>query len=142
MRLNGEGFSMFAQRPLAAEVGGYKVRGHVDWMTASGSYEPYKPYFFLHEYKRQKASEADPLGQLLISMIAAQTLNDDGLPVYGSFVIGRSWSFVLMHGKEYSFSQAFDSLDEGELGRIWHTLHRTRELIVQRVAAEQQAGSR
>jgi hypothetical protein len=52
-------------------------------MLASGSYEPESPYFFIHEYKRMKQSEADPLGQLLIAMIAARTINADEKPIYG-----------------------------------------------------------
>ncbi len=136
IQLNGSGFASFSQRKLSARVGEYFVEGYVDWMTASGSYEPITPYFFLHEYKRQKGFEADPLGQLLISMVAAATLNADGKPIYGCYVLGRYWSFVLLEGQEYGFSQGFDALDRGELGRIWHTLRRTRELIAQRVAEE------
>ena len=134
--LKGPGFASFSQRKLSAQLGEHHVEGCVDWITASGTYEPITPYFFLHEYKRQTGTEASPLGQLLISMLAAATLNADGKPIYGCYVLGRYWSFVLLDGQQYGFSQGFDALDRGELGRIWHTLRRTRELIVQRVAEE------
>jgi hypothetical protein len=137
VELKGPGFASFSQRKLVAQLGDYRVEGYVDWMTASGTYEPIKPYFFIHEYKRQMGAETSPLGQLLIAMLAAATLNADGKPIYGCYVLGRYWSFVLLQGQHYGVSQGFDALDRGELGRIWHTLRRTRELIVQRVAEEQ-----
>ena len=70
-------------------------------ITATGKRVPKHPYFFIHEYKKELESSSDPLGQLMIAMVAAQHLNQDGNPLYGAYVVGRSWNFVILDGKEY-----------------------------------------
>jgi hypothetical protein len=105
-------------------------------MVATGTYEPEQPYFFLHEYKRYKGSEADPLGQLLIAMIAAQHLNEEGLPLYGCFVAGETWRFVLLEGKEYGVSKGYDATNEQELHIIWNILQHTKQIIEERVKGQ------
>ena len=87
----------------------------------------------MHEYKRSQGTEADPLGQLLIAMVAAQRLNADGQPLYGCYVIGKFWHFVLLEGQTYSVSQGYDATDAGELRIIWSVLVHTKQLIEERV---------
>jgi hypothetical protein len=135
IHLHGKYYNNFFERKLKAEIATYRVEGIVDFMVASGTYEPEQPYFFLHEYKRFKGTEADPLGQLLIAMIAAQQYNSDGLPVYGCFVAGETWRFVILVGKEYATSQAYDATNEQELRIIWSILNHTKMIIEERVEA-------
>ncbi|EDN70114.1 hypothetical protein BGP_2120 [Beggiatoa sp. PS] len=54
-------------------------------------------------------SSGDPLGQLLIAMVAAQKLNNDLKPIYGCYVMGRLWFFVVLEGLDYSTSLAYDA---------------------------------
>ena len=127
------GYNSFQERMLRAEVDGWQVEGVVDWMTAIGSFRPEIPIFFLHEYKKTKNAQADPEGQLLIAMVAAQRLNADGQPLYGCYVIGKFWHFVLLEGQTYSVSQGYDATDAGELRIIWSVLVHTKQLIEERV---------
>jgi hypothetical protein len=129
----GKSYQVFLNRKIAIQIGEQKVEGRPDYIVASGTYEPEKPYFFLHEYKRFKGTEADPLGQLLISMVAAQLYNKDGLPIYGCFVVGRYWSFVVLEDKGYAVSRGYDATDEHELHTIWNILHHTKIIIEDRV---------
>jgi hypothetical protein len=124
-------YNLFHERALKAKVGNYEVKGVVDGMLASGSYEPESPYFFIHEYKRMKQSEADPLGQLLIAMIAARTLNADGKPIYGCYIIGTYWRFVVLDGDHYAQSQGYDATDKTELNIIWQTLNEAKRIVVE-----------
>jgi hypothetical protein len=101
-------YRFFADHMLKAEVEGYHLNGFADLVLASGKYEPIAPYFFLHEYKKEQNFEADPRGQLLAEMLAAQAINNNGKPIYGCYVIGRNWFFCVLSGKEYSFSLAYD----------------------------------
>jgi hypothetical protein len=126
-------YNEFLQRKLSAHINDYRVQGVVDYMVATGVYEPEKPYFFLHEYKRFKGTEADPLGQLLIAMLAAQQLNNDGEPIYGCYVFGAIWNFVLLEGNQYSASQGYDARDKQELEIIWKILYQTKLMIEQKV---------
>jgi hypothetical protein len=129
----GDYYNLFNDRPLKAVVKGYPVSGIVDGMVAGGSYEPHEPYFFLHEYKKMKGTDADPLGQLLIAMLAARELNQDDKPLYGCYIIGTYWRFVLLEGDTYCQSQGYDASDEGEIQIIWSILHQTKLYVEERV---------
>jgi hypothetical protein len=132
---SGEGYQGFIGRKMTFQQGDIKSEGQPDFVVATGSYEPEQPYFFLHEYKRFKGTEADPLGQLLIAMIAALHENNDDLPVYGCFVVGATWTFVLLEGDQYCISKIYDAKDKQDLHVIWNILHHTKMIIEERVKA-------
>lgn len=124
-------YQPFAQRPLKAEVNAIWLSGVVDFMVASGKYEPEAPYFLLHEYKRSRFGyDQDPVGQLLATMVAAQALNNNGHPVYGAYVIGRHWYFVILEQKDYAISLPYDSTRD-ELYDILRILQGVNILIQQ-----------
>lgn len=123
----------FAGRTLILPHEKYEIKGNVDWMTARGFAEPQTPYFFLHEYKRLRKVETDPLGQLLIAMVTAQKHNADGFPVYGAWILGKSWQFVLLDGNVYSESKTYDASDVEDITKIWLILNKTKQIIYDRV---------
>jgi hypothetical protein len=104
-------YKVFTQRPMSVSYadGTKTTSGKVEFMLAKGKQTPQKPFFFLHEYKQENRKDNDPLGQLLIAMVAAQTQNADGEILYGCFVSGRNWFFVILEGKEYSVSNAYNA---------------------------------
>jgi hypothetical protein len=105
-----ERYQPFAQRPLKAEIHAIWLSGMVDFMVASGKYEPEAPYFLLHEYKRSRFGyDQDPVGQLLATMVAAQVLNTNEQPIYGAYIIGRLWYFVILEQRDYAISLPYDS---------------------------------
>jgi hypothetical protein len=132
---NGEQYASYVERQLSFRWQDETISGIVDFMVASGFYEPEQPYFFLHEYKRFKGTDANPLGQLLIAMIATQLFNIDQLPIYGCFVLGKYWSFVVLESKEYAVSKGYDATNEQELHIIWNILNHTKMIIETRVNA-------
>jgi hypothetical protein len=110
---NTEHFKPFTQRTLSIEKGNVSASGKVDFMLAKGKMIPKIPYFCLHEYKQENRRDNDPLGQLLIGMVAAQAKNDnDGLPIYGCYVSGRNWFFVFLLGNQYCLSDAYVATSE------------------------------
>ena len=69
-------------------------------MLAKGRQIPQLPIFFIQEYKPESGPNGDPLGQLLIEMVTAQALNNEPeQTVYGCYIIGRNWFFVVLEGK-------------------------------------------
>ena len=87
--------------------------GFIDYMVAAERNKTTAPYYLLHEYKREMGA-LDPKGQLLIAMLAAQAKNEQhGLtqPVYGTFVMGRLWFFVLLNVTNTSFRQPMIALN-------------------------------
>lgn len=130
----GEHYNLFHQRQLTLTHQNLKTSGAVDGMVASGIYEPERPYFFLHEYKQSQGYDSDPFGQLLIAMIAAQQQNADSKALYGCFVIGRVWTFILLEGQHYAMTQGYDATDAAELQIIWSMLVEVKRVVAERVA--------
>ena len=100
-------FKSFANRKLKGEIDGELISGEVDLMLASGKFEPKEPYFCLHEYKKEKGADNDPLGQLIIAMMTAQELNNNQHPIYGAYVMGRNWFFLTLQGRKYCISDEY-----------------------------------
>jgi hypothetical protein len=68
-----------------------EISGRIDGMLAKGWQIPKKPLFFLQEYKSESGPNGDPLGQLLIEMVAAQAMNNESdQALYGCYIIGRN----------------------------------------------------
>ena len=100
-------YKSFANRKLKGVIDGKIVSGEVDLMVAGGAFEPKVPYFCLHEYKKEKGVDNDPLGQLLIAMMTAQAINKEELPVYGAYIFGRNWFFLTLIDKQYCISNEY-----------------------------------
>ena len=130
--IKGENFNTFAERNLSARVDGIRLTGKVDFVVSSGVYNPSKPYFFIQEYKQQKNPSGDPFAQLLGEMLVAQVLNGENL-VYGAYIIGRFWYFVVMEKREYSVSKPFDSVDLQDLTTILSKLNWIKNWVREKV---------
>lgn len=102
-------YKAFTQRPLSVSYeNGTKITdGLVEFMLAKGLQTPRSPHFFLHEYKPEKRRDNDPLGQLLIGMVAAKKLNQDDKPIYGIYLNGRNWFLVLLEDEQYAVSNPY-----------------------------------
>ncbi len=98
--------SYFMERELSATLGDYEISGKVDGMIATGFRSPKKPYFCMNEYKRESDPTGDPRGQALIAMLAAQNLNDSGDIVFGCYITGKSWRFMVLENKTYAISKS------------------------------------
>lgn len=110
--IDNKKFAYFLERELSATIGEYHLNGKVDGMIATGFRNPKKPFFCLNEYKRGTDPNGDPKGQALIAMLVAQSLNDNQKPIFGCYIIGRSWCFMVLVGKEYAISKDFSCVDD------------------------------
>ncbi len=118
----------FLEREISVSLGDETLAGVVGFVVARGRRVPERPYFFIHEYERELDPSGDPLGQLLIAMVAAQKLNDDENPIYGAYIMGRLWYFVMLDGLEYSVSLAHDATKD-EIRDIFRILQNTKRII-------------
>jgi hypothetical protein len=122
----------FMERPLEAEVQGVMLFGTVDGLIARGSEDPELPYFCMQEFKRSLENKGRPNGQVLASMLAAQALNKNSFPIYGLYVVGASWHFVVLEGKEYVISKTY-AADGEALFTIFKMLKALKILIVEAI---------
>jgi PD-(D/E)XK nuclease superfamily len=126
---NNKNYKVFTQRRLSAKIQDVEVSGIVDCIVSTGVQIPKKPFFFVHEYKQERKRENDPLGQLLIAMLAAQAKNESDKPIYGVYVIGRFWFFTFLVGKEYMVNYALDISRKEDNTRIFKMLMYVKQKI-------------
>lgn len=138
----------FSERTLSKKIAKVTFQGNVDWMVATGEVNPTQPFFFIHEYKRGLKGSGDPVGQLLATMFVAQALNNEPpkptlfnpqpisykeMPLYGCYIIGRHWYFVILKDKDYYISPSYDATKTIELYEIIKLLKAQKQLIIERV---------
>jgi len=125
-----EEYNVYFERPIVAEVEGHKINVIVDFMIAKGVRDyVQKPYFCFHEYKREKKYNDDPIAQVLLAMLAAKENNKSDKPVYGAYIIGRNWFFMILENKKFSISKAFDCTEKDDLYKIIALLRKFRVII-------------
>lgn len=112
------------------------VKGVVELVVAVGKQTPQKPFFFLQEFKQSLKRNNDPLGQLLMAMLAAQINNLNQKTVYGCYVLGSSWIFVALEGKQYAETIAYDVKDIDSFMQIIRILKQQKMFIEQELNIE------
>ncbi|MGB3849288.1 MAG: hypothetical protein WA958_04925 [Tunicatimonas sp.] len=135
----GHGLRPFMDRPFSFEYGQDDLgnplvaSGRVNWLLAKGRLEPRAPRVFLHEYKREVMATGEPIGQLLIAMVGARQQNTKISPLYGCYVLGRNWFFVVLDEQQYAVSKAFDATQDDVFG-IYSALYEVQQRVAELVA--------
>lgn len=125
-------YRIFSQRLMKFQNDKVDIAGRVEWMIATGKQTPRQPFFFMQEYKPEKGSNNDPLGQLLIAMVDVQSRNESSeQALYGCYTIGRFWFFVLLIGKQYGVSRAYDATQVDDISSMIIILKRVEAHIHQ-----------
>ena len=126
-------YTVFSQRPLSATINGIEIGGRVDFMIAKGRQKPIQPYFFIHEYKQEtKRGSGDPKGQLLSELLAAQHRNNVEFPIYGCYVIGQNWYFLVLENKNYTIASPFATTNK-EVFDVFKVLKAMKTIIEERL---------
>jgi hypothetical protein len=126
-------FNHFEERDLSAVVDTVRLYGRPDGIVASGRWNPKTPYFAFQEYKRLTDPNGNPLGQCLGAMLAGQALNNDGLPIYGCFVIGDRWQFVTLEGRQFAINPGYLATTN-DLFDIFRILKALKQLVIERTS--------
>lgn len=126
-------FNHFANRHIKAVVssakGEIELKGEPDGLIATGYWEPEIPIFAFSEYKRNLDPDGDPGGQALAAMLVGQVLNKQPHPIYGCYVIGNHWTFLVLEDKSYTFSRDFSATTD-EIFDIFRILKALKEIIM------------
>lgn len=121
----------YYDREISATVHNIYIKCEADMLLAQGFGELIEtPYFFLHEYKREKKYSGDPVGQMLAGMLIGQAKNDRDKPMYGCYVQGRFWFFSVLEGQQYVVSRSFDATDETTAEQIVLILRKLKQIIL------------
>jgi hypothetical protein len=126
----GKPIRTYYDREMSAKIGEMTLLCKADMLLSSGIGELIKtPYFFLHEYTREKKYSGDPVGQMLGGMLISQAKNNNGKPMYGCYVQGRFWFFSILEDKQYVISRSFDASDPIVAQQIIMILRKMNDII-------------
>ncbi len=128
-------FNFFAERPFGGTVDGLEINGRPDGIIASGFREPEMPYFCFQEYKRETDPEGDPAGQVLVAMLVAQELNEHRYPVYGCYIKGSFWYFLVLKEREYGISNPYVATSD-DVFDIFRILKRLKQIIMEMIGGQ------
>ena len=129
--VDNDHFHAYFERTLESTIDGHFLKVKTDFMLAKGILDmPQIPYFHFQEYKRQTDPNGNPIAQVLEAMLIAQTLNANNQPIYGAYVIGKFWNFIVLENKTYSLSKTFDCTEHDDLVKIIAVLRKFNQLIM------------
>jgi len=123
-----EEIGYFLERPLKGIIGEYELSGKVDGMIATGFREPGIPLFCMHEHKKSIENAGMPDAQALAAMMVAREMNENKKPIYGMYIVGLIWNFMVLDGKEYCISKDYKSDDE-EVFEVFKMLKVLKHII-------------
>lgn len=125
---------VYYERALSANINGYRLAVIADCFVATPKKfsTPKNPYFFLQEFKKGKGEKNDPEAQMLTAMLIAQHKNQDNKPIYGGYLVGRSWVFTTLTGSDYCTSRIFDASQKADLLHIVSILRHLKSIILNR----------
>ncbi len=126
--IDDEEIGYFLERPLFGIVGDYELSGIVDGMIATGFRDPKKPYFCFHEYKRSIENQGTPDAQVLAAMLVAREQNQNKFPIYGLFMVGLVWNFIVLTGNDYCISRTYHA-DNEEIFSIFKMIKALKHII-------------
>lgn len=113
---------------LTGVIGDYELSGIVDGMIATGSRNPDVPLFCMHKYKRSVDNDGHPDAQALGAMLVAREMNPNDKPIYGLYIVGLIWNFIILEDNKYVINKDYKSGDE-ELFDIFKMLKALKEII-------------
>ncbi len=128
-------FNLFGERPFGGTVEGIELSGKPDGLVATGYRQPKKPYFCFQEYKKETDPNGDPSAQALAAMLVAQEINERQIPIYGCYVRGRYWRFMVLQGKEYAISDGYTATKD-DIFDILRILKVLKQMIIERVTQQ------
>jgi hypothetical protein len=130
-----ESITTYYDREISEIIGEHFLLCKSDMMLSKGIGELIKtPYFFMHEYKREKKYSGDPIGQMLGGMLIGQVKNHNDKPMYGCYVQGRYWYFSVLEGKQYVISEGFDTSKIEQAKQVIYILRNLNSIILERLA--------
>ena len=66
----------------------------------------------MYEYKISVYNEVNPDTQALVAMLIARGHNKNQKPIYGLYIVGLIWNFMVLNRNEYCISKNYDASEE------------------------------
>ena len=72
-------------------------------------------------------------GQALIAMMVAQEYTNNDHPIYGCYVVGRYWYFMVLKDQKYAISNTYVATHDSEILDIFRIMLGLKFIINQRL---------
>ncbi len=128
-KVEDDNVGYFLERQLKGTIGDYELSGMVDGVIATGFRDPDVPFFCMHEYKRSVENQGTPDAQVLAAMLVAREQNNNKKPIYGMFIVGVIWNFIVLNDNNYCISNEYKASGE-EVFAIFRMLKALKVLIL------------
>lgn len=135
VNFSSQKIGLFSERSFSGTVNGIEMGGEPDSIISGGFREPERPFFCFQEYKKERDPRGDPAGQALSAMLVAQEINDHKHPIYGCYVVGDIWRFMILQQREYAISKAYVATDS-DIYDIFRILKALKQIILQLIEPE------
>ncbi len=124
----------YFDKMISATVEGVFLKVKSDFMMAKGILNVHKqPYFHFQEYKPQLNPTGEPMAQLLEAFLIGQVKNKNPKPLYGMEIVGETWKFVIMDGKDYCTSESYSCTKKDDLLKIIAILRKFKYILMTRL---------
>jgi hypothetical protein len=133
--LNDEnGIIGYFDKMISATVEGTFLKVKSDFMMAKGILNVHEDtYFHFQEYKPQLNPTGEPMAQLLEAFLIGQATNEVPKPLYGIEIIGETWKFVIIEGKDYCVSEPYSCVKKDDLLKIIAVLRKFKHILMTRL---------
>lgn len=123
-------YRTYLDRDISAIVQGEPLLTKADFMISKGVGDYYTaPYFCFHEFKRKKNAD-DPIAQVLMAMLISQEKNKNDKPIYGCYIMGANWYFMLIQGDTYAqMTSPLRATNKNELQEILLILRKFKVIL-------------
>ncbi len=125
--IDDEKIGYFLERSLSGVVGDYELSGTVDGMIATGIRNPQIPVFVFTTISSIE-NQGTPDAQVLAAMLVAREQNQNKLPIYGLFVVGIVWNFIVLKDNQYCISRTYHA-DNEEIFAIFKMIKFLKQII-------------
>jgi hypothetical protein len=131
---DGDGIIGYFDKIISATFEGIKLSVKSDFMMAKGLLNVHKqPYFHFQEYKPKLNPTGEPMAQLLQAFLIGQAKNKTPKPLYGMEIVGETWKFIIMEGKEYCTSESYSCIKKDDLLKIIAILRKFKHILMTRL---------
>lgn len=89
----------------------------------------------MHKYKRSVENQGMPDAQVLAAMLTAQEINQNKNPIYGLYVVGLIWYFMVLENNHYTISKTHRA-DTDNVFILFKMLKNLKTLIEKQLSEE------
>lgn len=135
---------LFASRSIFATVEDYRIEGVADFFWSNNTCAPDLPFYGFGAVRPEiTVGDENIIGRVLAAMLVGQAQNkaqdkdNDDEVIYGCYVVGRLWYFMVLKGKEFAISKDYSATHDDDILNIVRILKALRSILFARLGIDE-----